>query len=206
MSYIHVHVGVALQNTLVRQKFTIDVFRGRSSLDRRGALEYSSALATSVQSVLLGGSGGMPPLKNFGFQAFWDHFWCSFGAKYRRSMMDDPLPLARKPQPRDHRFTITHACMHTHPFQHLWVWSLANIGAAVAATPHPVLCLRYVCFNRRQYWLLSSFSTFLLCCSGNYSVIKKHILQQKLHTMYMYMYEFRCILKPMYVNVNSVTN
>ena len=42
-----------------------------------------------VQSALLGRSGGMPPQKNFGVQAFWDHFWGR-----NSSGMDNPLPLA----------------------------------------------------------------------------------------------------------------
>ena len=45
--------------------------RGRSSLDQRGLRGcWNCSYQLCVRSVLLGGSGGMPPQKNFGFQAF----------------------------------------------------------------------------------------------------------------------------------------
>ena len=46
------------------------VYRGRSRIGCRGVLVWLASRGLCAQARQLGGSGGMPPHENFGFQEF----------------------------------------------------------------------------------------------------------------------------------------
>ena len=46
------------------------VYRGGSRIDGRGVLVRLASHGLRAQALQLGGSGGMPPQENFGFQEF----------------------------------------------------------------------------------------------------------------------------------------